>query len=177
MEPSRLKTLLFISNMKITIKILTLAFIVLYSVNIINTLYYMYYYKETIAFIANIDRKINNFMLFLPIDRYALTFVSDKQFLDEEKTISGTVCINSNILNNFNIDINDKKITNTSTEPIIVNSPFNLPYPDTHNVPGYYHVGKIGSFNIENNNYCKLEIIFDSVPKSIFLKIETYMAK
>lgn len=167
-----------ISIMKTLLKIVSiilLLFIICFFVVLSNAIYYMYYYKETVALIANINME-NKFTLFLPVDRYAVTLVSTEQYFQTEKSISGKILVNGQHLSTFNVYESDINIGPVTESNISDRRPNKL-YPETHNVPGYFYLKQIGVFNIEDHKYCTLEIIFDSVPENVLLKIETYMRK
>lgn len=135
----------------------------------------MYYYKETIAFITNIDME-NKFTLFLPVDRYAVTLISTEQHFQTKKSISGKIFLNGKHLSTFNFyesDINIGPVTESNSNN---RHPHKL-FPETHDIPGYYYLKKICVFSVENPNPYTLEIAFDSVSDNVLLKIETYLRK
>jgi len=156
-------------------RIAFITIIVLVAAFLLNSLYYMYYHKETVAVITDIQMT-NRFTLFLPVDRYAVTLISTEEHFQPQKSISGRILLNGNHLSSFDFCKSDINIGSLPESSTLDRRP-NKPYPETHDILGYYYLRKICDFRIEDRNPCTLEIVFDSVQDNIFLKIETYMMK
>ena len=169
-------SMLNIKALGLIIVILLVLISIIFTTFVFNNAYYMYHVKETVAFITDIEKE-NDFILFLPIGRYALTIISHEQHLHPQEIFSGKVFLNDNLVSTFHVDMKDIHTDRAIADSYMPKQPINLLYPETHSIPGYYHVEKIGVINVEDRNYCTVKITLDTQPENLLLKIETYMRK
>ncbi len=163
-------------QIKLILNVFLLFVVTVILFNMANSIYYMYYFKQTVAFITDIDKQ-NKFTLFLPNDRYAITLVSTDQNFKAQKPISGKIFFNGIQLSTFSFYGSDGNAGENIIMADLSSPPHTQPWPHTHDIAGYYYLRTIGDFHVENRNSCTLEIVFEYVPDNILLKIETYLRK